>query len=77
MPEDDVCGICRVQFDGTCPTCKFPGDGCPLREKVSFVNLDLLPDLFYSQWQMWSLLSYGTHDLVVESSFYIAHSSFP
>lgn len=32
MPEDDVCGICRVQFDGTCPTCKYPGDECTLRE---------------------------------------------
>ena len=32
MPEDDVCGICRVQFDGTCPTCKYPGDDCTLRE---------------------------------------------
>ena len=32
MPEDDVCGICRVQFDGTCPTCKYPGDDCALRE---------------------------------------------
>jgi anaphase-promoting complex subunit 11 len=30
MPNDDVCGICRVQFDGTCPTCKFPGDDCSL-----------------------------------------------
>jgi Anaphase-promoting complex subunit 11 RING-H2 finger len=30
MPEDEVCGICRVQFDGTCPTCKYPGDDCPL-----------------------------------------------
>lgn len=30
MPDDDVCGICRVQFDGTCPTCKFPGDDCAL-----------------------------------------------
>lgn len=29
-PDDEVCGICRVQFEGTCPTCKFPGDGCPL-----------------------------------------------
>lgn len=36
MPEDDVCGICRVQFDGTCPTCKYPGDDCTLRE----LNLD-------------------------------------
>jgi hypothetical protein len=31
MPEDEVCGICRVQFDGTCPTCKYPGDDCSLR----------------------------------------------
>ena len=31
MPEDEVCGICRVQFDGTCPTCKYPGDDCALR----------------------------------------------
>lgn len=31
VPEDDVCGICRVQFDGTCPNCRFPGDDCPLR----------------------------------------------
>lgn len=30
LPEDEVCGICRVQFDGTCPTCKFPGDDCTL-----------------------------------------------
>ncbi|KAI9702292.1 MAG: ubiquitin-protein ligase Anaphase Promoting Complex [Bogoriella megaspora] len=30
MPEDDVCGICRVQFEGTCPKCKYPGDDCPL-----------------------------------------------
>ncbi|CAG7919454.1 unnamed protein product [Penicillium olsonii] len=30
IPEDEVCGICRVQFDGTCPTCKFPGDDCAL-----------------------------------------------
>lgn len=30
IPEDDVCGICQVHFDGTCPTCKFPGDDCGL-----------------------------------------------
>ena len=28
--EDDVCGICRVGYDGCCPDCKTPGDGCPL-----------------------------------------------
>jgi Anaphase-promoting complex subunit 11 RING-H2 finger len=32
IPEDDVCGICQVHFDGTCPSCKYPGDDCNLRE---------------------------------------------
>lgn len=30
--DDDLCGICRVQYDGTCSKCKFPGDDCPLSE---------------------------------------------
>lgn len=38
MPNDDVCGICRVQFDGTCPTCKFPGDDCSLRTFTVFCS---------------------------------------
>ena len=37
MPEDEVCGICRVQFDGTCPTCKYPGDDCTLRRLTGSV----------------------------------------
>ncbi len=28
--EEDVCGICRVPYDGCCPDCKLPGDDCPL-----------------------------------------------
>ncbi|KAI5885062.1 uncharacterized protein SCHCODRAFT_02594253 [Schizophyllum commune H4-8] len=28
--EDDVCGICRVPYEGCCPACKMPGDDCPL-----------------------------------------------
>lgn len=32
ISEDDVCGICQVHFDGTCPTCKYPGDDCSLCE---------------------------------------------
>lgn len=27
---DDTCGICRVEFEGTCSKCKFPGDDCPI-----------------------------------------------
>ncbi|KAJ2861132.1 ubiquitin-protein ligase Anaphase Promoting Complex [Coemansia erecta] len=30
LPDDDVCGICRVPFDACCPNCKIPGDDCPL-----------------------------------------------
>lgn len=28
--ENNVCGICRANYNGTCPTCKIPGDSCPL-----------------------------------------------
>ena len=30
--EGDVCGICRVSYEGCCPSCKTPGDDCPLSE---------------------------------------------
>ena len=30
VPNDDVCGICRVPFDGCCPDCHIPGDDCPI-----------------------------------------------
>ena len=30
VPNDDVCGICRVPFDGCCPDCHVPGDDCPI-----------------------------------------------
>lgn len=28
--EGDVCGICRVAYESCCPSCKMPGDDCPL-----------------------------------------------
>ncbi|SCU90678.1 LADA_0F05754g1_1 [Lachancea dasiensis] len=28
--DEDLCGICRVSYNGTCPSCKYPGDDCPL-----------------------------------------------
>ncbi|KAA1068822.1 hypothetical protein PGT21_002993 [Puccinia graminis f. sp. tritici] len=28
--DEDLCGICRVAFEGCCPDCKVPGDDCPL-----------------------------------------------
>ena len=62
MPEDDVCGICRVQFDGTCPTCKYPGDDCTLcvSSSVSYHPCSLLTFSPHSNRQMWSLFPYGT-----------------
>ncbi len=38
--DDDVCGICRIAFDGCCPECKVPGDDCPLskKHKPSFLS---------------------------------------
>ncbi|TFY59303.1 hypothetical protein EVG20_g7839 [Dentipellis fragilis] len=30
--EEDVCGICRVPYEGCCPSCKVPGDDCPLMD---------------------------------------------
>lgn len=41
IPEDEVCGICRVQFDGTCPTCKFPGDDCALGASTAPISVFL------------------------------------
>ena len=33
--EEDVCGICRVAFEGCCPECKKPGEDCPLSASAS------------------------------------------
>jgi hypothetical protein len=30
--DGDVCGICRIPYEGCCPVCKVPGDDCPLSE---------------------------------------------
>src|SRR6266536_2224549 len=62
MPEDDVCGICRVQFDGTCPTCKYPGDDCTLRMSIASPSTLTVRSLISesSDWEMRTFLSYGT-----------------
>ena len=39
--EGDVCGICRVPFEGCCPSCKMPGDDCPLSTLLTLALLDL------------------------------------
>lgn len=35
--EGDVCGICRVSYEGCCPSCKMPGDDCPLSASTFIV----------------------------------------
>lgn len=36
---EEVCGICREKFEGTCPKCKYPGDNCPLSKlNIIFVK---------------------------------------
>ena len=42
--EGDVCGICRVPFEGCCPTCKMPGEDCPLssRPRSLLLRVDAL-----------------------------------
>jgi anaphase-promoting complex subunit 11 len=32
--DDDVCGICRLAYEACCPTCKVPGDDCPLSKSL-------------------------------------------
>lgn len=69
MPEDDVCGICRVQFDGTCPTCKYPGDDCTLCKLYFEIQSSLLrANDEYSNWQMRTLVSHGMKLLAYTSS---------
>ncbi|KAG6014724.1 hypothetical protein E4U43_006215 [Claviceps pusilla] len=45
IPEDDVCGICQVHFDGTCPTCKYPGDDCSLLSGKCGHNFHMVSEL--------------------------------
>jgi anaphase-promoting complex subunit 11 len=36
--NEDVCGICRVPYEGCCPSCKMPGDDCPLSASFLLIN---------------------------------------
>lgn len=86
MPEDEVCGICRVQFDGTCPKCKFPGDDCPI-SMFSFLLIHKTRNMLTksSHGSMQPLLSYGkytctipahkyAHDIITALSRYLDQS---
>ena len=32
---DEGCGICRFEFEATCPTCSKPGDDCPIGKNTT------------------------------------------
>ena len=61
IPDDDVCGICQVHFDGTCPTCKYPGDDCSLRMCLSIFSGASLTS-FFSLRQMRSQFPHGEQE---------------
>ena len=43
--EGDVCGICRVPYEGCCPACKMPGDDSPLSTSPPSLTLHSLPQM--------------------------------
>ena len=62
IPDDDVCGICQIDFDGTCPTCKYPGDDCSLCMYYGIPRTysPYLIEVCNSVWKMWPQLPHGT-----------------
>lgn len=59
--EGDVCGICRVPYEGCCPSCKMPGDDCPLSLLPIYILIfrDMTHLLFCSLGGMQSRLSHA------------------
>lgn len=59
--KDDVCGICQMAFESTCPNdaCKYPGEGCPV-SKYSYQERDYdnpLTRSLCSRWRMHTHIS--------------------
>lgn len=69
LPEDDVCGICQNHFDGTCPTCRYPGDECSLCEST----YDDAPDPPFLK----MLAHWGFHSSVWEMRPQLPHGLLP
>lgn len=58
---DNTCGICRVDFEGTCSKCKYPGDDCPIGE-LSHTSPTLYQDSYaYSDRRVHPLLPHALH----------------
>ena len=48
--EGDVCGICRVPYEGCCPSCKMPGDDCPLSTFFCITQVYINPQSVPTVW---------------------------
>ena len=58
--EEDVCGICRVPYEGCCPACKMPGDDCPLSAPpLPSCSFDRIPTRI--PWIVWGECSHVFH----------------
>lgn len=79
LPEeaDDTCGICRVQFEGTCAKCKYPGQECPISKNSLYpFSRAVLIGASSSHWSMHALLSHALHqrmDAVGGESAEVSH----
>ena len=62
LPEeaDDTCGICRVQFEGTCAKCKYPGEDCPIGALL-FICIAHNELTCFSHRSMYPLLPHALH----------------
>ena len=67
--DEDVCGICRVAFEGCCPSCKMPGDDCPLSTCVLRVFSSCLYDLAgYSVRRVYTCVPYALYYKVASNA---------
>jgi hypothetical protein len=82
LPEeaDDTCGICRVQFEGTCAKCKYPGQDCPIGIALSTLQpfITRVLTVNNSHRSMHTLLPHALHqrlDLLRGQSRQMSHVS--
>ena len=67
--ECDVCGICRVAYEGCCPTCKMPGDDCPLSEYHTSLDIVIMAYVILSLGRMYPCLSHALFTQMDRHSF--------
>ncbi|KAI9625744.1 hypothetical protein KEM48_010697 [Puccinia striiformis f. sp. tritici PST-130] len=62
--DEDLCGICRVAFEGCCPDCKVPGEDFPLSSLPPSPLLSHVYALLLTRYQfvlfpsLWSVITF-------------------